>query len=225
MNSPRRSLIIYSLLAAVWVLIVGWQFEEHLRVREAARADLRNRSREIANTLSALIRGMRFRGTVLTERLEPALNELINGRANELVKSSELLSVTLLNAANESVASAGAPVDLRVFQQPGGERWGPSRVILINPVDLGARLTGEGATNPTVVLPPFHDFTNSAPDPFRGRSFNRRDPPPPPDVTSQDPDPAKPTNFAAAVPPPDGPGEPRESRRREFEGRPRRPPW
>ena len=44
------------------MLVLGWQVEEHLRVKEAAKTDLRNRSKDIANTLSAFIRGLRFRG-------------------------------------------------------------------------------------------------------------------------------------------------------------------
>src|SRR5205085_8949481 len=109
---PRRSLFIYVLLAMTWVLIAGWQVEEHLRVKESAKADLRKSSKEIANTLSALIRGLRFRGAVSHERLEPILNELVYGRSNEVVKSSSLISILLLNAAGEELASAGKSPDL-----------------------------------------------------------------------------------------------------------------
>jgi len=110
MELSRRSLWVYALLGAVWVLVLGWQVEEHLRVKEAARIDLRNRSKDIANTLSALIRGMRFRGgAVSQERLELVLNELVHGRTNELVQSSALISIVLLNATNQQVASAGRP--------------------------------------------------------------------------------------------------------------------
>src|ERR1041385_6531464 len=101
MEISRRSTLIYALLFGVWVLVVGWQAQEHVRVKEAAKNDLRNRSKEIANTLSATIRALRFRGTILQERLEPVLNELISGRTNELVKSSELISIVLLNTAGE----------------------------------------------------------------------------------------------------------------------------
>ncbi len=62
MELTRRSLVVYGLLVAVWALVLGWQVEEHVRVKEAARTDLRNRSKDIANTLSAIIRGMRFHG-------------------------------------------------------------------------------------------------------------------------------------------------------------------
>ncbi|HYV32795.1 MAG TPA: hypothetical protein VEO53_17030, partial [Candidatus Binatia bacterium] len=67
----RRSVLVYGLLAAVWALVIVWQVEEHARVRGAAKTELRNRSKDIANTLSALIRGLRFRGAIPQERLEP----------------------------------------------------------------------------------------------------------------------------------------------------------
>src|SRR5215471_18636149 len=111
MELNRRSILVYALLAAVWALVLGWQAEEHFRVKAVARADLSNRAKDIANTVSACIRGMRFRGAVLQERIEPVLNELVNGRTNELVKSSELTSLALLNAAGEPVALAGRPID------------------------------------------------------------------------------------------------------------------
>ncbi|MGA2029054.1 MAG: hypothetical protein ABSG87_03165, partial [Verrucomicrobiota bacterium] len=61
MELKRRNTLIYGLLLGVWLLVVGWQVEEHHRVQESAKTDLRNRSNEIANTLSAVIRALRFR--------------------------------------------------------------------------------------------------------------------------------------------------------------------
>ena len=124
MQPRRNSFLIYGLLLGVWLLVVAWQVEEHVRVRDAAKTDLRNRSNEIANTLSAVIRAMRFHSTVLQDRLEPVLNLLVNGRTNELVKSSELISVTLLNAAGEPVVAVGETnFDAKAFTQEG-EHWG-----------------------------------------------------------------------------------------------------
>ena len=113
MELTRRNLLVYGLILGVWLLVVGWQVEEHIRVRDAAKADLRGRSKDIANTLSALIRGMRFRGVIPQDRLEAVLNELVNGRTNELVKSSELISIVLLNAANEQIAQQGNVAQVR----------------------------------------------------------------------------------------------------------------
>src|SRR5258708_4005544 len=112
MDLSRRTLPVYALLAAVWLLVVGWQVEEHHRVNEAAKNDLRNRSKEIAKTVGGFIRGLQFRGTVLQERLEPVLNELVGPGTNELIKPSQLLSIELLNAAGDPVVSAGVPIDL-----------------------------------------------------------------------------------------------------------------
>jgi signal transduction histidine kinase len=211
MELARRSVLVYVFLAAIWLLVVGWQVQEHRRVTEAAKADLRTRSKDIAKTVSAFIRGLRFRGTVLQERLEPVLSELVNGRTNELISSSELIGIKLLNAAGEQVASAGVAIDLdqRNFVQQG-ERWGRKAVVLLNPVDLGAALTSEGVTNPTVVLPP------------RERSLPRHEPRP---GESGPVNPESITNSEAGPPrPPDGGGE-RDGRRRDGPGRSRRPPW
>jgi signal transduction histidine kinase len=213
MDLIRRSLLVYGLLVGVWVLVLGWQVEEHLRVREAARTDLRNRSKDIANTLSVLIRGMRFRGAIPKERLEPVLKELTGARTNELVKSSELISIVLLNAANESVAEAGRHLDLQredFFQQ--GEHWGQRSVTLVNPVDLTASLSSEGITN--TFIPPLSELTNRVSEP--GREFPRREPPP--DALGSSNSPA---SLATDGP---SPGL-REGRPREPGGRFRRPFW
>jgi signal transduction histidine kinase len=180
MQPTRRNTLIYGLLLTVWVLVVAWQVEEHLKVKESARTDLRKSSRAIANTVGAFIRGLRFRGAVVPERLEPALNELVNASTNELVKSSEVVWIALLNAAGETLASAGRPIDLAqqdILQE--GERWGVRTVTMVYPVE-GATVTPEGAPDqtPTVVAPSLREFTNANPEAFRGRGFPRRGPPP-----------------------------------------------
>ncbi|HTL59048.1 MAG TPA: ATP-binding protein [Candidatus Limnocylindrales bacterium] len=212
MDLTRPSHWVYGILAAFWLLVGVWQAEEHFRFREAAKSNLSNRSKDIANTVSACIRGMRFRGAVRKERLETVLDELVNGGANDLVKSTELLSIVLLNAAGETVASAGRPIDFtqkEILQR--GERWGQRIVTFVNPVDLGVSLTSEGTTNPTVVLPPPRDLTNGfrEPRPFRSDDGGRP-PGPPPEFERFG---SGNTNEFAGERPPRG----------EF--RPRRPPW
>src|ERR1043166_4899948 len=135
MEISRRSTLIYGLLFAVWIIVVGWQVEEHWRVRETAKNDLRNRSREIANTLSATIRALRFRGTVLQDRLERVAGELVNDRTNEVARSSDLISIVLRNAAGDRVASAAKPIDFTQNVLQEGERWGHSTVTFVNPVE------------------------------------------------------------------------------------------
>src|SRR6266571_5256786 len=217
MEMTRRSVLVYGLLAAVWALVIVWQVEEHARVRGAAKTELRNRSKDIANTLSALIRGLRFRGAIPQERLEPVLTELINGRTNELVSSSELISIVLLNPAGEQLASAGKPIDLeqKDFMQEG-ERWGRQSVTLVNPVDLGAALTSEGVAN-SVILPPRGELTNAMPENFRRRGFPRREQRSSEEGASNALDNVA-SNTASAVPT-------KADDRVEREGRPRRPPW
>jgi signal transduction histidine kinase len=207
MELTRRSLLVYGLLVAVCALVLGWQVEEHLRVREAARADLRNRSKDIANTLSALIRGMRFRGAIPQERLVPVLNELVHGRTNELVKSSELITIALLDANNTPLVLAGRPLDPQRKEQlfERGEHWGERSVTLVNPIILDV-------TN-TFIPPPMSEFTNRMGE---ASETGRRGPPPepgPPEFAVAQDSNAPPPSFSAAD------GRPPEGRR--F----RRPPW
>ena len=82
MQPRRNSTLIYGLLLGVWVLVVAWQVEEHVRIRDAAKTGLRKRSKDIANTLGAVVRGLRFRGAVFQDRLEPVLGELVDGHTN-----------------------------------------------------------------------------------------------------------------------------------------------
>jgi signal transduction histidine kinase len=224
MQPRRNSALIYGLLLAVWALVVAWQVSEHVRVREAAKTDLRNRSQEIANTLSAVIRALRFRGTVVQDRLEPVLNLLVNGRTNALVKSSELISVTLLNTIGDPVVSVGdTNFDQKAFTQEG-EHWGENSVVFVNPVE-GASVA-EGVTNNAIVMLPssFRNMTNE----MRGgeRNFPRPEPtpdgPPPTNVfenASASGGPGGPPRegMESSPPPDDGGGRPH--------GGPRRPPW
>ncbi len=209
MELTRRSLLVYALLAGLWVIILGWQVEEHVRVRNQAKTSLRNRSRDIANTLGAFLRGLQFRGAVFGDRLQPVLDELVRGDTNGIAAKGEVISIALLNAAGEPVAFAGTPIDLEqkdIHQE--GERWGRRSMTVVYPVE-GASVAQEGLTNPAqpVLLPP---MTNSPRD---GRGFRPRPPLP------------SGTNVVGEPPDPDRPPPPREIRPPERESRPPRPFW
>jgi len=233
MQPHRRNTLAYGLLLVVWVVVVGWQVKEHYRAQAAAKSYLRDGSREVANTLSALMRTLRFRGGILQERLEPALNELVNGRTNQLVESSKLVSVVLLNTASEPLLSVGAPIDFsntEILQE--GEQWAANTATFVIPVS-GENVSPEGSTNtaPTAtVVISRRDFTNGPPG--TAPNFPRRDRPddphplPPPDGPPIMDDGGHGTNLIAqggvAMPPPppidDGRGRPGRDNNR-------RPPW
>ncbi len=221
MKLKRSHQLAAGLLAAAWLLIVGWQVQEHLRVVEAAKSDLRNRSREIASTLSAVTRALRFRGAVFQERLEPVLNELVSNHTNSFVNTSGLLAIGLLNTEGDPVVVAGDTNLISREQLADRERWSGGCVPVVLPV-AGASVSPEGATNnATVVLPNFRNFTNAL---TRGRDFPGREPFPGGtnalDFSATN-FPPPPTNAAgeieAPAPPPDAGERPR--------GGSRRPPW
>ena len=174
MNPERRRSWVTGLLLGVWLLIVAWQVEEHQRVVEAARQDLRGRSHEIAGTLSAVTHALIFRGAIFQERLEPVLSELVSNRTSSVVK---LIYVGLLNTDGEPVVAVG---DTNLFSHEnlaGSENWSDNYVTFVLPVE-GASVSPEGVTNdstPTFVLPR-RNPTNGPPR--NGRDFSRRDPRP-----------------------------------------------
>ncbi len=222
MKPDQRGKWVFGLLLGAWLLVIAWQIEEHHHLVGAAQSDLRGRSREIAGTLSAVTRALDFRNTVIQERLEPVLHELIQDRTNSIVK---LLYLGLLNTEGKPIVADG---DTNLF--PGesfaGERWSDTNVIFVWPVE-GVSVSEGVTNNPMVVLPSPRNFTNGEPRGPRDSDFHGRDPRPdsgpPPDFGgsfSTNSPPPMITNAAgevepAPMPPPNG-------------ERPRgnhRPPW
>ena len=213
MELKRQSKTVYGLLAGVWLVVAGWQCQEHFRVAETAKSDLRNRSREIASTLSAVTRALRFRGAIFQERLEPVLNELVSNRTNALVSSSGLMAVSLLNTEGNPMVTAGDTNLLSREISAEREHWSDACVTFVLPL-AGASVGSDNASNATtVVLPPFHELTN---DPAHSRDFSRR-----PAETNLPP-PAAHTNAAGEIEPVKPPTETSD---RPRSGGSRRPPW
>ena len=99
------------------------------------------------------------------------LNELVHGRTNELVKSSELITIALLDANNTPLFVAGRPLDPQREEQlfESGEHWGERSVTLVNPIILDV-------TN-TFIPPPLSEVTNRVGE---ASEAARRGPPPEP---------------------------------------------
>ncbi len=175
MELKRRNTLIYGVLLGIWLLVVAWQVEEHLRVEAAAKTDLLKRSTDITDTLSAVVRALRFRGeAVAQDRLELILNELANTRANELAGSLGVISIALLNTNGDPFITAGNTNLIPKEALTEGELWTRDYVTVVNPV-WGNRISAENASNATVVFPPFREFSNSIPP---GERFDRRERPP-----------------------------------------------
>ena len=196
MELKRRSVLIYGLLLGIWLLLVGWQVEEHLRVREVARMMVVNQAKDISTTLGIVLRSQRrFGGMVSKERLEASLTELVNQQ------KFELNAIALLNAVGDVVASSGSGIDYSNLETSSSpEIWGAQTVTLFNPVDLGTNLTRDIEGPEVSIIVSHNDFTNrfGAP-PFRGG--------PPPDSTNPPPDfnpggPMRPANLSTNGGPP-----------------------
>ena len=225
MPMKPRSKMVYGLLLLAWCLVVAWQCEEHVRVVRAAEADLRNRSREISSTLSAVIRAMRFRGGIVQDRLEPVLVELVNQHTNVFNNSRGPLAIILLNTADVPLVATGETNLMTGDSLGEGERWTADTATFVNPM-VGASIGQEGETNAVIVFPGLRDLTNSMP--LGDRDLMRRGPHPD-DGHPPGPDGFFPTNlpetnangeFIPPPPPPDD-GRPRGGDR----GGEHRPPW
>jgi len=151
----NRTMAVYLLLLAVWGIICLWQLYEHVRVKDSARQALVNRARDISYSLSAVIQSQGHFGLIPQSQLEAALKGL--------AKSSELLSVALLNATGQVVASAGRQIKLDVDYLPkGGARWDKDTVTFVNLIDLGGESEGETTRPATIILPTDNDERSSA---------------------------------------------------------------
>ncbi|MFZ1073633.1 MAG: ATP-binding protein [Verrucomicrobiia bacterium] len=226
MQAGRNSTLIYGLLLGVWALVIVWQVEEHVRVRNAARTALVNRAKDISSTLGIVLRSQRrFGGVVSKERMEASLAELVKQ------ESVELSGIALLNAAGEMVASAGTGADFQTNGTTGTtERWDLKTVTLANPVDLGTNLTFDiEGTNPPIILSR-QDFTNRFATSRNGTPPPQGPPPGPPNGPPPEHGPAEnATNLvsaAGAMPAPSAMVTNREPPR-EGNSRPRfgRPRW
>ncbi len=168
MELARRNTLVYGLLLAAWVIVLGWQTAEHRRVEKVAADALIERARDISTTLGIVLRSQRRFGIISKERLESALTDL--------VRPGELAGIALLNSAGEIVASAGTLAESppKIIAGPAVV-WGEHSLTLKNLVDLGTNVTREveRPTNPPIVLPR-EEF-------FRPPETNRPPPPPPED--------------------------------------------
>ena len=155
----RRSPLIYGLLLAIWVLVLGWQTVEHFRVDRAARSALIERAKDISTTLGIVLRSQRRFGIISKERLEATLSDL--------VKPGDLNGIALLNASGAVVVSAGTLTDVETNAVAGPvERWNAQGMIVMNLVDLGTSMTRDiDESNPPIVL--------SRDDLFRSSETNR----------------------------------------------------
>jgi len=228
MDISRRSTALYGFLTIFWILVIGWQAEEHLRVKNAAKADLKNSAELYANFLGATIRGQQWGNRVIQDRLQPVLRSLVNGRTNGLAWPSELLSVTLLNPAGDPVISVGQTNVEQPEVLQGGEYWGAKTVTFFNPV-YGVTIA-EGETSNSVYVLGGNDFTNdlrfrSGPPPgsFPTNGMDRFGPGPGGETNFSRDYPGGPRPDRMGGPPPGPMGPPDNGGNPRFDGRGRFP--
>lgn len=140
----HKSKYVYVGLGAAWLLVVGWLALERHQVSELARRGMLDRARDISNTI-ALASRTGPPGAISQSRLERLLGEL--------VETTELISVALLNAQGDTVATAGEPLHIDLPTLPAqGARWKPGILTVVNLVDFGQSAREDGTPAPPTVV-------------------------------------------------------------------------
>ncbi len=142
----RNTPIVSIVLIGCGLAVCAWQVQEHVRFERTAREALIKRGRDITSTLGVILRSQRRFGLVAKERIEPALQNL--------VQSEELVSISILSVTGEPLASAGRPFDLTPSEmEEGGARWGQHTLTIMNLMDLGSTGTEDSAReSPAIVV-------------------------------------------------------------------------
>lgn len=162
---PKPTFLAYAGLGAVWLLVVGWLALEHAQGIRLARNAVLNRARDISNTIALVCRAGPP-GFIPQSRLERVLNEL--------VQSTELRSVVLLNAEGDVVTTAGAPIHIVASHlPPQGAQWNAKTVTIVNLVDFGQSTRSDGTFRSTTVVIPRSEERNRQRERERREFFRR----------------------------------------------------
>lgn len=159
----RRMVGAIAPLALVFVCLVCWQTYEHARAINLAKDALRNRTRDITNSLGVILRSQARFGFITQTRLEAALDEIVT--------SEEVRGIAVLNQDGEPTAQAGAlpalgsdPLAMR------GERWDADAVTFVNLVDIGMAWGDDDEGGAPIILPTGPGDQQRGPPPFPGEA-------------------------------------------------------
>src|SRR5829696_5106793 len=147
-TTAKRRLVISVTLIACGLAVCGWQAQEHVRFKRNAAEALINRGRDITSTLGLVVRSQRRFGpnVVLKDRVQSALHDL--------VRPQDLESIAILSVTGETIAKAGAPVELTPeMLQARGVYWRDRIVTIMNLMDLDSTATDDGSRpRPPIVV-------------------------------------------------------------------------
>ena len=143
----QRTSTIYLILFAAWIIIAFWLTVEHTRFVDVTRQTLINRANDISTSLGVVIRSQGPFIVLLRPRLEAALKEL--------VESSDLDGVALLNQVGAIVAAAGDIEEQDISKAVAeGIEWRPEKLMLVNLVALGPSFATGYTTGTALVIDP-----------------------------------------------------------------------
>jgi signal transduction histidine kinase len=181
----KRNILVYLLLALVWLAVLMLQIAEHRSYDRSRRESLRRHARDLSISLGVVIRSQRRFGfgTVHKNRLQGALQGL--------AEAEEVLGITLFNPMGGTIAQAGARMDPALgHAAPGTALWGEDTLTVVELAEFGPEpsskdstregsstlLVGGGPPPPGGTRPPSQDGERKSGEPAPGEA-----PPPPED--------------------------------------------
>jgi len=126
-----QSAAVYAVLVSMWAAFGVWQYRSCVRERQLIEETLHQQSHSV---MAALVGGMQSH-----RRLGRFLELQLQGMLEELVKSPDVIAVSILAAPDKPILTAGAveQLDLRT-PLPPGERWTAAGFQLIESFVLQA---------------------------------------------------------------------------------------
>ncbi|HPM81861.1 MAG TPA: ATP-binding protein [Candidatus Anammoximicrobium sp.] len=137
-----QSFAVYAVLVIAWVAFGVWQYRSCVRERQLIEETLHQQSHSV---MAALVGGMQSH-----RRLGRFLELQLQGMLEELVKSPDVIAVSILSGPEKTILSAGAveQLDLRSGLPPG-DHWTSAgfqltEPFVLQPPEAGSEPVGGG---------------------------------------------------------------------------------
>lgn len=129
-----RHPLLYGVLLLAWLAFAAWQYRGYRHERQLAQEILHRQSQSVMNALVGGIRSHRRLGRFFQEQLL--------GMLDELVKSEDVLAVTVESADGAMLLAAGNTELLAGPPREAGDHWREDGFARVERLDLSPEATG-----------------------------------------------------------------------------------
>jgi len=129
-----RHPLIYGVLLVAWLAFAAWQYRGYRHERQFAQEILHRQSQSVMNALVGGIRSHRRLGRFFQEQLQ--------GMLDELVKSEDVLAVTVASADGAMLLTAGHTELLAAVPPSAGDYWQEEGFARVEQLELSPVAAG-----------------------------------------------------------------------------------